>query len=209
MKIDQHPQGSAGWHSARLGIPTASQMDELVSPEYKVRDGERPQSFVWKKLAEKVMGYAPESVNSYSMDQGQIAEGEAVGWYELMHGQKVERVGFCVADNGRVGASPDGLIGDDNGLEIKFPAPHTHLEYLAAGVVPKCYRLQVQTCLYVTARTQWTFVSYSRFFPPLVVHVHRDAKAQEAIGAALDLFWSRFAEAEAKLMPKIERKGRD
>jgi hypothetical protein len=126
-----------------------------------------------------------------------------------MTGQKVERVGFCATDDGRCGASPDGLLGDDNGLEIKCPAPHTHLKYLTAGVVPPEYRLQVQTCMYVTGRSAWTFVSYSRFFPPLIVHAHRDPKAQEAIGAALDIFWNRYHEAEAALMPQIAQKGRD
>ncbi len=209
MKIDTHAQGTTGWQMARLGIPTASTMSRLVTASYKVSDSAGAMEYVYEKLAEKIMGYAPADVSTYGMSQGQIGEGEAVGWYELMTGQKVERVGFCATDDGRCGASPDGLLGDDNGLEIKCPAPHTHLKYLTAGVVPPEYRLQVQTCMYVTGRSAWTFVSYSRFFPPLIVHAHRDPKAQEAIGAALDIFWNRYHEAEAVLMPQIAGKGRD
>jgi len=206
VKIDKHEQGSTGWQQARLGIPTASTMSRLVTASYKVSDSEGAREFVWEKLAEKTLGYAPADVSTFGMSQGTLGEGEAVGWYELMTGQKVESVGFCVTDDGRCGASPDGLIGEDNGIEIKCPAPHTHLKYLAAGVVPTEYRLQVQTCMYVTGRTAWTFVSYSRFFPPMIVHAHRDPKAQEAITAALDLFWNRYAEAEAKLSEHIKNR---
>jgi hypothetical protein len=209
MKIDTHPQGSSGWQAARLGIPTASTMDVLVTPSYKVSDSAGAQEYVWKKLAEKIMGYSAESVNTFSMNQGSVGEGEAVGWYEFETGQKVDRVGFCLTDDTRCGASPDGLLGDDNGLEIKIPTHHVHLEYLAGGVLPKEYRLQVQTELFVTGRPRWTFLSYSRIFPKFLITVLPDPKAQDAIATALDLFWDRFTAAEAKLLPQIAQKGRD
>lgn len=183
-------------------------MTKLVTPSYKVSDADGAREFVWQKLAEKILGYAPADVNTYSMNQGTIAEGEAVGWYEFETGQKVERVGFCKTDDDRCGASPDGFLGDEAGIEIKAPNHHTHLEYLAGGEIPREYRLQVQTCLYVTQRSSWVFMSYNRLFPKLIVRAYPEKKAQEAIGAALDLFWHRFAEAEAKLMPKIVREDR-
>jgi hypothetical protein len=74
--------------------------------------------------------------------------------------------------------------------------------------LPANYAAQVQGCMFVTGRNSWRFLSYSRFFPPLFITVFADPKAQEAIGIALDLFWARFTEAEAKLLPKITQQGR-
>lgn len=208
MKTHNCVQGSTEWHALRCSIPTASEFSELVTPKWKVKEGDGPRSYTYAKLAAKVMGYAPESVNTFGMNQGTLLESEAAPFVEFTYGLKIERVGFCTTDDGRAGCSPDGIIGDDSGIEIKCPAPHTHLEYLADGVLPSCYVAQVQGCMFVTGRDSWRFLSYSRFFPPLFITVFRDPKAQESIGIALDLFWSRFTEAEAKLIPQISQGGR-
>jgi hypothetical protein len=104
----------------------------------------------------------------------------------------VREVGFCQSDDGRIGFSPDGLIGEDGGIEIKSPQPAKHIEYLLNGVVPEDYVLQVQFSLYVSGRAWWKFLSYSRQFPALVVHVEPDAKLQAAIGTALEIFRCGF-----------------
>lgn len=209
MKIHDCKQGSTEWHALRCAIPTASEFSELVTPKWKVKEGDGPRSYTFSKLAAKVLGYAPESVNTFSMGQGTLLESEALPFVKFNYGIDARAVGFCTTDDGRAGCSPDGLIGDESGIEIKCPAPHTHLEYLADGVLPSHYAAQVQGCMFVTGRDNWRFLSYSRFFPPLLITVHRDPKAQEAIATALDLFWDRFTAAEAKLLPQIAQKGRD
>ena len=209
MKTFTCEQRSVEWHTLRCGIPTASSMEELITPEFKVRDGEKPRDYTYKKLAEKVMGYSPSSLNTFHMEQGEITEEEAIGWFELTSGETVSKVGFCMTDDSRVGCSPDGLLGDSSGIEVKVPAPHTHIEYLCGGVLPKKYAIQVQTSMYVVGAKNWRFMSYSRFFPPFLITVQRDPKAQDAIATALDLFWDRFTAAEAKLLPQIAGKGRD
>jgi hypothetical protein len=46
--------------------------------------------------------------------------------------------------------------------------------------------------MFVTGRKWWKFLSYSRQFPPLLVHVERDEAIQTAIRSALDRFLSEF-----------------
>lgn len=193
MKIYDFPQGSGPWLQARLGIPTASEFDSIITPEWKVRTGQGPTTYLYTKLCEKFMGAFADGGSSFAMGQGSILEHEAIPWYEFTEGVRVQRVGFCTTDDGRIGCSPDGLIGEEGGIEIKCPAPVTHLRYYFEGVLPKEHAAQVHGNMFVTGRKWWKFVSYSRQFPQLVVHVERDERIQKAIGEALAQFLEVFS----------------
>jgi hypothetical protein len=193
MKTYNVAQGSPEWKALRLGLPTASEFDALVTPEWKIRTGQGPETYLYQKLCEKILGFAPDA-NSFAMEQGAILESEARPFYEFEFSQPVQVVGFCTSDDGRIGCSPDGLIGETGGLEIKCPQPATHLKYLLGGELPKEYRAQVQGAMLVTGRPAWTFMSYSRQFPPLVLRVERDTAAQEVLKSALEIFLEKFDE---------------
>ena len=68
-----------------------------------------------------------------------------------------------------VACSPDGLIGDNGGLEIKCPSQGVHVEYLLSGKMPTKYTLQVQGFLYVTGREWCDFMSYHPSMKPMIV----------------------------------------
>ena len=153
------------------------------------------------KVADKLMGYSQDSLasNMFAVEQGKLVETIAVPWYEFTYDVKIQRVGFCVSDDGRYGCSPDGLIGEDGGIEIKSPQPGKHLQHLLGGIVPKEYVGQVQMSLFVTGRAWWKFVSYSRHLPPLVLHVTPDLAIQAALKASLELFVKDFDAYLAKI----------
>lgn len=207
MKILDVKQGSVEWLAARHGVVTASEIDALVSPEWAVRKGEGPRTYLSTKIAEKLMGWRPEA-NTFAMDQGQILETIAIPWYEFAHDVKINRVGFCLSDDSRYGCSPDGLIGEDGGVEIKCPTPPKHISYLLAGEVPKDYRAQIQFSLFVTGRAWWKFVSYSNYLPPLIVHVLPDPNAQGAFRMALDRFIPEFDAAMEAVKARMVTTGR-
>lgn len=197
----EHPvqQGSEAWHILRLGKPTASDFDRLVTPEWKVRTGQTPQTYLYEKLAELITGKVDDSVKSFAMEQGHLLEREAIPYYELMHDVKVRRVGFCTTDDMRIGCSPDGLIGEDGGIECKCPFPETHLRYLLDGGLPKEYAAQVHGSMFVTGRKYWVFMSYSRHFPAHLVRVERDEEIQKVIGEALAGFTGKMAAAVERI----------
>lgn len=198
MKIINCVQGSAEWKKARLGVPTASEMDALVSPEGKVRTGSGVETYLYRKLSEHLLGFA-QDIGSWSMEQGTILETEARPWYVFTNEVKVDTIGFCVSDCGRIGASPDGLIGEEGGLEIKCLQPAHSLEILLKNEVPKEYVIQLQTSLFVTGRKWWDFLSYSRQFPAVVIRCYPDPKIQNAIREATDAFFIKFDAACAKV----------
>lgn len=199
MKVHDVQQGSVEWLLLRSGIPTASEMHALVTPLWKVKTGDGPQTYLHKKLAEWWTGAPLTTFYGASMEQGNVLEDEAIPWYELQHGEKIQRVGFITTDDGRVGCSPDGLL-ERGGIEIKSPEAHTHVGYLLEGALPKDYAVQVQACLYVTALPWWKFVSYRRGFPKLILMVERDEKAQDAIAEALENFLTCFEDSKAKMI---------
>ena len=73
------------------------------------------------------------------------------------------------------GCSPDGLIGDDGGIEIKCPTGGVHVKTLLGQKVPTEHLPQIQGSMLVTGRSWWDFMSYHTEMPPLIVRVHRDS----------------------------------
>lgn len=208
MKISREPQGSEAWKALRLGVVTASEIDALVSPLGKVRTGQGPRSYLCRKVAEKLFGWSAEQLNTSPVAQGSIIETMAVPWYEVMHDVTVDRVGFCASNDGRIGCSPDGLVGEDGGIEVKAPQAPNHIEYLLAGIVPPDYVMQVQFSLYVTGRKWWDFVSFHPHMDKLVVRVMPDPALQSAIRVACHIFDNDFSAALSKLQPMMAAGGR-
>lgn len=202
MKIHSVEQGSLEWTKLHFGIPTASGLDNLITPEFELRKGETPKTYLYKKVAEKLQGrpLIDLSASSFMLEQGMIVEEEARPWYALEYEKSVRKVGFITTDDGRFGCSPDGLIeGEDCGLEIKSPAAHTHVKYLVNGVLPKEYVAQVYGSMFATGFNKWIFVSYRRGFPALVLEIYRDENAMDAIARAVDAFHSDFNGAMSRI----------
>lgn len=198
MKVFENvAQGSTEWLQLRMGVVTASEVDALVTPLWKLRTGDGVETYLYKKLCEKTIGWRPEFAGTFEMTQGNIIETIALPWYNFTYDTNARRVGFCLSDDGRSGCSPDALLGDDNGLEIKSPQPPQHLKYLLRNEVPPEYLAQVHFSMLVTGRPRWTFLSYSRQFPALVVEVQRDERIQAVLREALDRFNAKFDESLA------------
>ncbi len=199
MKIHAVKQGSGEWVHLRMGIPTASELDSLISPEWKTRTGKGPTTYLYGKLCCKVTGIHPEDFSSFAIEQGSILEHEAIPFFSGVYDMPVQRVGFITTDDGRFGASPDGLIGEEGGIEVKCPRPDTHLKWLMEGGVPAEHIAQVHGSMFATNRRWWYFLSYSRQFPALVIRVERDEKIQASIRSAVEAFYEKFDSAYAKI----------
>lgn len=200
MRIHNVEQNSVDWQILRSGKVTASEMDNLVTPLGKVKTGDGPKSYLMKKVAEAWLGGPLPSLNVWDMEQGHILEEYARPAFTLETGKEVRQVGFITDDAGRIGCSPDGLVGDDCGLEIKCPHIETHIRYILDGVVPADYVIQVQVSLYVTKFPKWVFFSYRRKLPPLMLMVEPDEKIQKTIGIAVEDFLEQFDAAFEKLV---------
>ncbi|SMB88558.1 putative phage-type endonuclease [Pasteurella testudinis DSM 23072] len=153
-------QGTEEWLTARLGIPTATGIKNIVTAS-----GEKSSSqkkYMAELIEESILGLPEKSFKSAAMERGNELEPLARMAYEFETGYSVQQVGGVYRDENRtVMVSPDGLIPElRKGLEIKCPKMSTHICYILEGGLPSEYIIQVQANLWVTGYDTWDFVSY-------------------------------------------------
>ena len=186
MKLVNCTQNSPEWISARSGIPTASNFDKIVTS--KGDPSKQRTKYMWQLAGERITKKPEESYQNASMIRGTEMQSEAKSLYEIINDVPVQEVGFCLDDTGNYGASPDGLLGDIGGIEIKCPLLSTHVGYLLDNNIPVDYIQQVQGNLLVTGREYWEFMSYYPNIKPLIIRVHRDIKFIDLLKSELIAF---------------------
>ena len=187
MKIITADQGTPEWFAARLGKATGSRFSDVLAGG----KGLTRKAYAVQLALEIVTGKQAETFTNQAMLDGTEREPIARALYEAHTGNFVDEVGFCRHDSIECGVSPDGLIDEDGGLEIKCPKASTHAGYLAIPAEPSTYTAQIQGCMWVTGRSWWDFVSYHPDFPEnaqlIVRRVKRDSdyivKLEQAVKA--------------------------
>jgi len=172
MRLIPYEQRSPEWFAARLGIPTASNFDRLITSTGK--PSASADGYINQLVAERVTGASVEVKVTEAMQRGTDLEPEARSLFEFITDLVVTEAPLCLHDILDAGASPDAFIGDDSLLEIKCPSGHTHVEYLRDGCLPSKYVAQVQGQLWITGKVKAHFLSYHPDFKPLMVVVQRD-----------------------------------
>lgn len=166
-------QGSEEWKLARSGIPTSSNFSKILTPTGKA--SRQAEAYMHRLLAEWLMGEPDVEYSGQYMADGYLMQPEAVAYYELTTGNEVEEVGLCYYDDRRlISCSPDGLVGDTGGVEIKAPTGRVHMATLLAGEMPSEHIPQVQGSIWITGREGWEFLSYHALLPSLLVNVEPD-----------------------------------
>jgi len=191
-------QGSAAWHKARLGIPTGSQFSKILTPATR-KPSTQAHGYMMTLLAEWLTGEPSGADASAFMDRGTQLEPLARKWYSFERDVDVREVGIVLRDDEMVGASPDGLVGDDGTIEIKNPSASTHVGYLLDPSGLNGYFAQVQGALWLTGRAWTDVISYNPAMPPVVVRVPRDEKFIEALDREVSAFVVRLKAARARL----------
>jgi hypothetical protein len=166
-------QRDEDWHLARCGIPTASEFATIIA---KGRTKDTPsltrRAYMCKLAGERITGIPEEGYCNGDMRRGIAMEGEALRFYAFLEPRDVRNVGFI--RNGRVGASPDALVGLHGLLEIKTAKPSVLLPIRERGSFPPEHRAQVQGQLWVAERDWSDLLVYWPNVPHFLVRVHRD-----------------------------------
>lgn len=203
MKIHNVEQGSGEWLQTRLGIPTASNFHKLLTPA-KLEYSKMARAYAFYLVAEKLlnMSLSPLEKTEY-MERGNELEPFAVRAYEFQEEVETKPVGFITDDAMTMGATPDRLlVGVSAGLEVKVPAPHTHLAYLIDGFGSD-YVTQAQGQNLVC---EFDFVdrySWHPELPPRRVRTYRDDKFIAALQSAI----TRFNEEKHEIEEKVRAMG--
>lgn len=159
-------QRTAEWFDARVGKLTASRAAAAFATSK--RDGKPLQSaldVIAEIACERITGQAIEHFTSGAMEWGIEHEDEALRAYEVETGELVDQVGFIEHPTVKhLGASPDGLVGNDGLIEIKCPNSMTHMRRCLEGVVPEEYKPQMLLQMLCTGRRWCDFVDYDPRF---------------------------------------------
>ncbi|MCT8559098.1 YqaJ viral recombinase family protein [Glaesserella parasuis] len=185
-------QGTEEWLTARLGIPTATGVSNIVTPSGKKSSAWT--SYLAELVAESIEGLT-EGYKSTDMLRGNQLEEQARMAYEFATGNDVVQVGGVYRNaNKDMMISPDGLIPTlRKGLEIKCPKMKTHIKYIIEGVVPSEYIIQVQVALWVTGYDSWDFVSYCPEYQKQTLFIHT-AERDPVLMKAFDKYIPQFIE---------------
>lgn len=203
-------QRTDDWFSARAGIVTGSRVAEVMA------NGVGRKNYMAELLAYRLTGQREQGFTTQAMERGTELEPVAIAEYEKRNIATVDSVGLMYhAKIGLFGGSPDGLVGDDGGIEIKCPNTATHLDTVLNGTIKKGYLLQMQSYMSITGRKWFDFVSFDdRLGDDLCFYqkrVFRDDKLIAEIEKAVIAFLSELEALENKLRggDKVEKRARE
>jgi len=165
-------QGDEVWAESRRGICTASRMGDLLSPKKLQFSEAGARTYAYELLAERIVPahyWVSNGHTSGPMQHGIDREDEARNYIAFQLGIECARVGFVMTDDKRFGASPDSLIGDRCGLELKCPLHKTQIKYLLSPqTLLDEYKAQCHGGMIVTQRKRWLLMSYAVGLPPVI-----------------------------------------
>ncbi len=145
----------------------------LVSDPSKM--GKKGLNYIRQKVWETLSGKNLPQAYAYPLVYGKETEPEAVQYFEEHFGIETAEVGFQVFGD-HAGGSPDRLIGEDEGLEIKCPSSDEQIDYLLLTDhhdlkrnYPEYYWQCVSLMLF-THRKKWHFCTYD---PRMITEAHK------------------------------------
>lgn len=165
MIIYDHPQGSAEWLASRAGVITASKFVEarkrLKSGPKKGGFTEAAEDYAFRVAVERISG-APldEGFSTWAMKRGNELEPEARAWVEVKLGIFVDTAGFVTTDDEKFGASADGFIDKDGGLEIKCLVDPGRIRNVILSDDISEFMDQIQGGMWLTGRKWWQFALF-------------------------------------------------
>jgi len=198
MIVDNAIQGTDEWLKARLGIPTSSNFDKIITTDGK--PSKQRTKYMYQLAGERITQTSEATYTNANMQRGQELEDQARAYYELTTGNTVDTVGLCYPDKNKLyGASPDGLVEKDGLIEIKCPTSPVHIGYLLSGELTKDYFQQVQGQLLVTGRKWCDFYSFYPNIKPFCIRVTPDKKFINALKVELELFCKELDDLTEKI----------
>ena len=184
-------QGSTEWFAARRGKVTASRVHDIIRTT-KTGPAASRKNYMTELVLERLTNTTPDSFTNEAMQWGTDHEGAARDVYSFIKNVEVEEFGFLDHPTLSAGASPDGLIGSEGGLEIKCPNSATHIETLRNGKIKPEYITQMQWNMACSGRQWWDFMSFDPRMPEGLKHwikrIERDQDRIDELEAAVSDF---------------------
>jgi hypothetical protein len=208
MRTYDVEQRSEAWEQLRLGRPTASNFNRIVTP-VKGDYAAGARKYAYELVAQRIGTWTPPPP-SFWMEWGSEHEEAAVSAYEAITGHWTKQVGFVIPnDTDAYGGSPDRFVSkscdwDDplTLLEVKCPSPTTLIEYHDLKSLPLEYRAQVQGLLWITGFASCDFFAWHPEIEPFLLTIQRDEVYIGKLTEAMPKFLADLDEIAGKVRPQ-------
>lgn len=201
-------QGGEAWRQARCGLLTASNFKHVIKRKASGEALKARQTYMRTLAFERISQVPVHELTAKSLAWGKTNEGRARAEYEIRSGSLCTEVGLILhPDMPFVGASPDALVEEEGGLEIKCPiSEHIHVGTWIEGM-PEEHMPQVQGAMFVTGRSYWDFCSYDPRLGdhPTSLYVQRIPRDPEFIATLEDELWQFELELRALVKKIVDR----
>lgn len=194
MKTNNCEQRSDEWFHLRKGKITGTVLKAILGTP-KAR-----KEVMYEILGERLQtGIEDEFENA--MDRGTRLEPEAISAFEFETGLKVDTAGLCQDDdNCQIANSPDGLIGEDEAIEVKCMGSKNHVKMWLENKIPDEYKYQALQYFVVNEKLKKLyFVGYNPSIPVHPLHIIEVERDEEEIENARKKQEEFLKEVEEKL----------
>lgn len=155
-------QGTAEWHRMRAGVITASRVHDIIKKgRTKGSYSAARQVYMNELIAQVCTGLLPDQLTAKQVLWGHENEPKALELYDPFEDKKINQIAFIYGLDMRCGVSPDALVDDNGGLEIKCPwTTSQYIDQLLGGEPKPEYLTQMQYSMWLTGREYWDFANY-------------------------------------------------
>jgi hypothetical protein len=198
-KIIGADQKSEAWFQTKLGVLSASNASKIIAK----KDSETRWTYLCEIVAQICTG-EQKQIRGEALDWGNQHEDGCRAYYEFDTGHKLTPLSFVFKDDSfREGCSPDALVTDIKGCEIKCPfASENYIKFLLEDDVKGEWEKQIQYTMRVLDAEQWDFAQYDprmKIKPMHRIFRERDEKMQKTFADAVPQFLHDVDEALAKI----------
>lgn len=187
--IHYFDQRSDEWYDIRKGRLGASNANAIFAA------GSGLDTAIIENLAAKY-STAEEKYTNADIERGIELEDTARSYYEIANDVTVEQVGY-VEYSEYIGCSPDGLVGEDGGVEIKC-VNNANFFKAAIGKPEKKYIDQCKMSIIVTGRKWWDLIHYNPNFenPIRTWHIEIDDEEKTLLTEKIQLAENKMREKD-------------
>lgn len=155
-------QGTMQWHRMRAGRITASKVHDIIKKgRAKGSYSAARQVYMNELIAQVCTGLLPDELTAKQVMWGKENEPKALDLYDPFDEKNISQIAFIYGLDMRCGVSPDALVGDRGGLEIKCPwTTSQYIDQLLGGEPKPEYLTQMQYSMWITGREYWDFANY-------------------------------------------------
>lgn len=163
MRFHDVEQNEDEWYLLRSGRITNSALCKAMA-NYGNAFGEPAKKYAANIAVEQITGKVnPSTYSNEHMERGHEEEPLARMAYEDEYFCDVTNGGFF--EDGDLGCSPDGLVGEDGLIEVKSHIPSVHYNIVRKQSFESVYKWQLIGNMKITGRDWIDYISYCSSFP--------------------------------------------